>query len=1186
MANTKNMVMIDGNAAAAHVAHACSDVIAIYPITPSSPMGELADEFSSMGRNNIWGTVPQVVEMQSEAGAAGTVHGALTTGALSTTFTASQGLLLMIPNMFKIAGEAIPTVFHIAARAIAAHALSIFGDHQDVMATRQTGWALLASNNVQEVMDLALIAHAATLKARVPFLHFFDGFRTSHEVSKIEELSYDTIRAMIPEEKVREHRARGLSPEHPVIRGTSQNPDVYFQGRETINKLYEATPAIVEETMKQFAELTGRAYKLFDYVGAKDAERVIILMGSGADTAEETAENLVKQGEKVGVIKVHLYRPFSVEHFIKTIPATVKSIAVLDRTKESGSIGEPLYEDVRTAIGEAMGNHSAPFNNWPTVVGGRYGLGSYEFTPAMVKAVFDNLKLEHPKNHFTIGINDDVSFTSLPYDEEFHLPGDGIVQCLFYGLGSDGTVGANKNSIKIIGDETDNCAQGYFVYDSRKAGTYTISHLRFGPKQINKPYLITKADFLACHKFSFIERIDMLANIKVGGTFLLNSPYPADEVWDNLPIEVQKEIIDKKLSFYVIDAMAIADKAGMGTRINTIMQTAFFKISGVLPEEQAVELIKKYTKKTYMRKGADVVQKNLDAIDLALNATHKVKIGQANSTKHMLPPVPDTAPKFVRETLGEIIAQRGEKMPVSKLPLDGTFPTGTTQYEKRNIAEKIPVWDPSLCTQCGNCSLVCPHGVIRMKAYDPAILKNAPSTFKSVDGKGKDVAGLKVTVQVAPEDCTGCGACINICPAIDRANPGRKAINFGSQIELRDTEKQNWDFFLSIPETDSKFINLSIPKGIAMKRPLFEFSGACAGCGETPYIKLVSQLFGDRAIIANATGCSSIYGGNLPTTPYTKRADGRGPAWSNSLFEDAAEFGYGMRLTSDKQNEYAQQLLASAKGKGIPEELADRLLSNTQESDEQIEAQRVDVAALREFLAGKTEGWAKELDNVAESLIRRSVWIFGGDGWAYDIGFGGLDHVIASGKNVNLLVLDTEVYSNTGGQASKATPIGAIARFATSGKETSKKDLGMIAASYGYVYVAQIALGANMVQAIKAIREAESYNGPSIVIAYSHCINHGIDMMKGMDQQKMAVQSGMWPLYRYDPRLKAQGKNPFQLDSREPDYSKLEQYMYAEVRFKSLVQASPERAKVLFEKQRDLIERRYKEYRYLADRPF
>ncbi len=1186
MANTKNMVMIDGNAAAAHVAHACSDVIAIYPITPSSPMGELADEFSSMGRNNIWGTVPQVVEMQSEAGAAGTVHGALTTGALSTTFTASQGLLLMIPNMFKIAGEAIPTVFHIAARAIAAHALSIFGDHQDVMATRQTGWAILASNNVQEVMDLALIAHAATLKARVPFLHFFDGFRTSHEVSKIEELSYDTIRAMIPEEKVREHRARGLSPEHPVIRGTSQNPDVYFQGRETINKLYEATPAIVEETMKQFAELTGRAYKLFDYVGAKDAERVIILMGSGADTAEETAENLVKQGEKVGVIKVHLYRPFSVEHFIKTIPATVKSIAVLDRTKESGSIGEPLYEDVRTAIGEAMGNHSAPFNNWPTVVGGRYGLGSYEFTPAMVKAVFDNLKLEHPKNHFTIGINDDVSFTSLPYDEEFHLPGDGIVQCLFYGLGSDGTVGANKNSIKIIGDETDNCAQGYFVYDSRKAGTYTISHLRFGPKQINKPYLITKADFLACHKFSFIERIDMLANIKVGGTFLLNSPYPADEVWDNLPIEVQKEIIDKKLSFYVIDAMAIADKAGMGTRINTIMQTAFFKISGVLPEEQAVELIKKYTKKTYMRKGADVVQKNLDAIDLALNATRKVKIGQANSTKHMLPPVPDTAPKFVRETLGEIIAQRGEKMPVSKLPLDGTFPTGTTQYEKRNIAEKIPVWDPSLCTQCGNCSLVCPHGVIRMKAYDPEILKNAPSTFKSVDGKGKDVAGLKVTVQVAPEDCTGCGACINICPAIDRANPGRKAINFGSQIELRDTEKQNWDFFLSIPETDSKFLNLSIPKGIAMKRPLFEFSGACAGCGETPYIKLVSQLFGDRAIIANATGCSSIYGGNLPTTPYTKRADGRGPAWSNSLFEDAAEFGYGMRLTSDKQNEYAQQLLASAKGKGIPEELADRLLSNTQESDEQIEAQRVDVAALRECLAGKTEGWAKELDNVAEALIRRSVWIFGGDGWAYDIGFGGLDHVIASGKNVNLLVLDTEVYSNTGGQASKATPIGAIARFATSGKETSKKDLGMIAASYGYVYVAQIALGANMVQAIKAIREAESYNGPSIVIAYSHCINHGIDMMKGMDQQKMAVQSGMWPLYRYDPRLKAQGKNPFQLDSREPDYSKLEQYMYAEVRFKSLVQASPERAKVLFEKQRDLIERRYKEYRYLADRPF
>jgi pyruvate-ferredoxin/flavodoxin oxidoreductase len=1186
MKNTKKMVMIDGNAAAAHVAHACSDVIAIYPITPSSPMGELADEFSSMGRKNIWGTVPQVVEMQSEAGAAGAVHGALTTGALSTTFTASQGLLLMIPNMYKIAGEATPTVFHIAARAVATHALSIFGDHQDVMATRQTGWALLASNNVQEVMDLALIAHAATLKARVPFLHFFDGFRTSHEVSKIEELSYDVMRAMIPEDKVREHRARGLNPEHPEIRGTSQNPDVYFQGREATNKLYEATPGIVEETMKQFAELTGRSYKLFDYVGAPDAERIVVLMGSAADTAEETAEYLIKQGEKVGVIKVHLFRPFSVQHFISAIPATVKSIAVLDRTKEPGAIGEPLYEDVRTAIGEAMGNGTAPFKDWPTVVGGRYGLGSYEFTPAMIKAVFDNLKAAQPKNHFTVGITDDVSFTSLPFDEHFHLPGDGIVQCLFYGLGSDGTVGANKNSIKIIGDETDNSAQGYFVYDSKKAGTYTISHLRFGPKLIKKPYLIGKADFLACHKFSFIEKIDMLSSLKDGGTFLLNSPFSAEEVWDNLPVEVQKQIIDKKIRFYVIDAMSIAEKAGMGTRINTIMQTAFFKISGVLSEEEAVELIKKYTKKTYMRKGADIVQKNIDAIEMALNATHEVKIGKATSEKHMLPPVPETAPTFVRETLGELIAQRGEKLPVSKLPLDGTFPTATTQYEKRNIAEKIPVWEPSLCIQCGNCTMVCPHAVIRMKAYDPALLAKAPTTFKSADGKGKELAGLKVTVQVAPEDCTGCGACINICPAVDKANPGRKAINFGPQIELRETEKENWDFFLALPETDTKLLNLSIPKGIAMKRPLFEFSGACAGCGETPYVKLVSQLFGDRAVMANATGCSSIYGGNLPTTPYAKRADGRGPAWSNSLFEDAAEFGYGMRLSADKQHEYARELLSAAKDKGLPSDLVERLLSNAQENDEQIEAQRADVAALRSALAGNSEEWAKELDNVADALIRRSVWILGGDGWAYDIGFGGLDHVIASGKNVNLLVLDTEVYSNTGGQASKATPIGAIARFATSGKDIFKKDLGMIAMSYGYVYVAQVALGANMGQAIKAFREAESYNGPSIVIAYSHCINHGIDMMKGMNQQKMAVQSGVWPLYRYDPRLKAEGKNPFQLDSKEPDFSLLEQYMYAEVRFKSLVQANPERAKALLEKQRSLLERRYKEYRYLADRPF
>jgi len=1186
MADSKTMVMIDGNAAAAYVAHACSEVIAIYPITPSSPMGELSDEFSAMGRKNLWGTVPQVVEMQSEAGAAGAVHGALTSGALSTTFTASQGLLLMIPNMYKIAGEATATVFHIAARAVAAQALSIFGDHQDVMAARQTGWALLASNNVQEVMDMALVSHAATLKTRIPFLHFFDGFRTSHEVQKVEEIPYSTMKKMISEDLVRQHRSRGLTPEKPFIRGTSQNPDVYFAGREAVNKFYDVTPRIVDETMKEFAALTGRAYKLFEYSGAPDAERLVIVMGSGADTVEETVNKLVSSGEKVGVLKVRLFRPFSVEHFIAAIPATVKSIAVLDRTKEPGAIGEPLYEDVRTAIGEAMGAGKSHFKSWPTVLGGRYGLGSFEFTPAMAKAVFDNLSAKEPKNHFTVGITDDVTFTSIPVDEGFHLGAEGIVECLFYGLGSDGTVGANKNSIKIIGDETENSAQGYFEYDSKKAGTYTISHLRFGPKKIKKSYLVSKADFIACHKFSFLEKLDMLVNAKEGGTFLLNSPFPADKVWNELPLEVQKHIIQKKLKFYVIDAVDIAEKSGMGSRINTIMQTAFFKISGVLPEAEAISLIKKYTEKTYIRKGADVVEKNLVAIDMALNSTHKVQVGPVNSARSILAPVPAFAPKFVKETLGEMIAMRGAKLPVSKLPEDGTFPTGTTQYEKRNIAEKIPVWNSDICIQCGNCSMVCPHAVIRLKAYEPKYAEGAPATFKSVDAKGKELAGLKATLQVAPEDCTGCGACVNICPVNDKANAGRKAINLEAQAPLRDAEAANWDFFMAIPDTPAKYLNLALPKGIAMKRPLFEFSGACAGCGETPYLKLMTQLYGDRALCANATGCSSIYGGNLPTTPYTTRPDGRGPAWSNSLFEDAAEFGMGMRLTTEKKTEYARELLAAAKGKGVADGLADKLLANTMESDEAIETQRADVAELKAALKGIKAEWAKELVNVADSLIKKSVWIIGGDGWAYDIGFGGLDHVIASGKNVNIIVLDTEVYSNTGGQASKATPIGAIAKFATSGKETMKKDLGMIAMSYGYVYVAQIAMGSNMSQTIKAFREAESYNGPSIIIAYSHCINQGIDMMKGMNQQKAAVDSGVWPLYRYDPRLKAEGKNPFQLDSKEPDFSKLEAYMYAEVRFKSLREANPERAATLLAKQRSLIERRFREYRYIADRPF
>jgi len=1184
MANKKNMVMIDGNTAAAHVAHACSEVIAIYPITPSSPMGELSDEFSAQGRKNIFGTIPQVTEMQSEAGAAGAVHGALTTGALTTTFTASQGLLLMIPNMYKIAGECTSAVFHIAARAVAASSLSIFGDHQDIMAARQTGWAMLGAASVQEVMDMALIAHASTLEARVPFLHFFDGFRTSHEVQKVEEISYDVMKQMIDEELVRAHRARGLTPEKPVLRGSSQNPDVYFTGREAVNKYYEATPAIVQKNMDKLAGFTGRQYHLFDYVGAPDADRVIVIMGSGADTADETIKYLVKKGEKVGALIVRLYRPFSVEHFMAALPATVKKISVLDRTKEPGSIGEPLYEDVRTAIGEAMETGKAQFKSWPKVVGGRYGLGSCEFTPSMVKAALDDLKKETPKNDFVLGVYDDIGGSTIEWDEHFTLDAEGTVECVFYGLGSDGTVGANKNSIKIIGDETDNYAQGYFVYDSKKAGTYTISHLRFGPRVIQKPYNIGKADFVACHKFSFMEKLDIIANCKDGGKFLLNSPYPADKVWDELPVEAQKRIIEKKIKFYVIDGMAIAEKAGMGNRVNTVMQTAFFKISGVLPEAEAVKLIKKYAEKTYHKKGADVVAKNIEAIDLALSEVREVKYpGTPTSKRKMLAPVPANAPKFVKEVLGELIALRGEKIKTSQMPADGTFPTGTTKYEKRNIAEKIPAWNSDICIQCGQCTVVCPHAVIRLKAYKPEALKGAPATFKSVDGKGKDLEGMKVTLQIAPEDCTGCGACINTCPVKDKVVEGRKAINFVDQPMVREEEKKNWDFFLSIPETPNP--NLATIKGIAMQKPLFEFSGACAGCGETPYIKMMTQLFGDRAVVANATGCSSIYGGNLPTTPYTSRTDGRGPAWSNSLFEDAAEFGMGMRLNADKMAEYARELIVANKAT-IGAALADRILANTQVDEPAIEAQRASVAELKKVLDGKKDSWAKELVNVSDHLIKRSVWIIGGDGWAYDIGFGGLDHVIASGRNVNLLVLDTEVYSNTGGQMSKATPFGAVAKFAAAGKDIGKKDLPMIAMSYGYVYVAHIAMGANMTQALKAFREAESYDGPSIIIAYSHCAMHGIDMMKGMDQQKLLVEAGIWPLFRYDPRLIEQGKNPFQMDSKEPQLDKISTFMANEIRFRTLRAADPARADMLEGKEKALVERKWKEYKYIADRPF
>ncbi len=1183
----KNMVMIDGNTAAGHVAHALSEVISIYPITPSSPMGEVADEYSAKGKKNIWGTVPDVVEMQSEAGAAGAVHGALTTGALSTTFTASQGLLLMIPNMYKIAGELTSTVFHVAARALATSSLSIFGDHQDVMACRQTGWAMLASNSVQEVMDLAVISHASTLRSRVPFVHFFDGFRTSHEIQKVEEVSYEVMQKMVDDELVRAHRARGLTPENPVIRGTAQNPDVYFQSREGVNKYYNAVPEIVQNEMDKYAKLTGRQYHLFDYFGAKDAEKIIIIMGSGAETCEETVETLNKKGEKIGVLKVRLYRPFSAEAFVKAIPATVKSIAVLDRTKEPGALGEPLYEDVRTAIGEMQAAGTCPFKNYPVVLGGRYGLGSKEFTPAMVKAVFDNLSGKK-LNHFIIGINDDVLGQSLAYDESFYLEEEGMNEAMFYGLGSDGTVGANKNSIKIIGEAKPELnAQAYFSYDSKKSGGFTVSHLRFGKGSIRRPYLITAADFLACHKFTYMETYDMLAAAKKGATFLLNSPYDAKTVWNHIPVEAQKQIIDKKLDFYVIDAFKIAEATGMGTRINTVMQAAYFKISGVLPEDVAVKYMKKFVEKSYSKKGADVVQKNFATIDAALNAVEKVAVPAAVSgDMHMKPAMAASKDAFVRDVLGAMAVQNGDKLPVSKLPEDGTFPTATTQFEKRAIAEKVPEWDPSVCIQCGQCTVVCPHAVIRMKTLSDDAAAKAPAGFKSADLKPKAEAGKKVVLQISTEDCTGCGLCVAVCPAKNKADETKKAINLVHFTEeLRAVESKNWDYFMALPEADASTLNLGTPKGLAMKRPLFEFSGACAGCGETPYIKLLSQLFGDRAVIANATGCSSIYGGNLPSTPYAKDANGRGPAWSNSLFEDAAEFGYGMRMTSDKLAQYAREVAAAAAEKGIAKDVIGKILANEQKDDAAIAVQRGYVAELKAELAKSSDTVAAELASLTDHLIKRSVWIIGGDGWAYDIGFGGLDHTLASGRNINILVLDTEVYSNTGGQMSKATPIGAVAKFAASGKVMSKKDLGAIAMSYGYVYVARVSMGANMNQVIKAFREAEAYDGPSIIIAYSHCINHGINMSNGLTNQKEAVSCGLWPLYRYDPRLADQGKNPFQLDSKEPDYN-LADFMYKEVRFKSLKAANPERAAMLLEKAVAKAKRQWKEYEYLSKREF
>lgn len=1180
------MVTIDGNEATAYVAHKLSEVIAIYPITPSSSMGEFADEWSTAKRTNLWGTVPLVIEMQAEGGAAGAVHGALQTGALTTTFTASQGLLLMIPNMYKIAGELTSAVFHVSARSLAAQALSIFGDHSDVMAARTTGFAMLASNSVQEAQDMALIAHAATLEVRIPFLHFFDGFRTSHEVNKIEQLTTEDIRSMIDDSLVRAHRARALSPDHPVIRGTAQNPDVFFQARETVNPYYQACPDIVQKMMDKFAVIVGRQYHLYDYVGAAEAERVIVLIGSGAETAGETSQYLVERGDKVGVIKVHLYRPFSVKHFLEALPPTVKALAVLDRTKEPGSTGEPLYLDVVTAINEGLAEGSVPYTQfanrpYPRVIGGRYGLSSKEFTPAMVKGVFDELLKAEPKNHFTVGIIDDVTHTSLEYDQEFSIEKPETVRCVFWGLGADGTVGANKNSIKIIGDETDNNAQGYFVYDSKKSGSVTISHLRFGPNPIRAPYLISQANFVACHQFSFLERYDVLKFAAPGAVFLLNSTYSPDEVWDHLPRETQQTIIEKNLRFYVIDAYDVARQTGMGGRINTIMQTCFFAISGVLPLDQAVESIKNTIKKTYGKRGEAVIKNNFEAVDQALTHLNEVKVPpEVTSSTTRRPAVPAEAPEFVRKVLGTIIAREGDSLPVSVLPADGTYPTATAQWEKRNLSLEIPVWESDICIQCGKCVFVCPHAVIREKVYDPAYLEDAPESWKSAKARWKEFPGMKYTLAIAPEDCTGCFLCVEVCPVKDKSQVGRKAVNMAPQLPIREQEKVNWEYFLKLPEIDRTQISLKSIKNSQLLEPLFEFSGACAGCGETPYIKLLTQLFGDRIIVANATGCSSIFGGNLPTTPWAKNKEGRGPAWSNSLFEDNAEFGLGMRLTIDKHLEYASELLPQFAGT-LGEDLVNALLNADQTTEAGIRAQRERVALLKQRLADVPDSRARELLSLADILVRKSVWILGGDGWAYDIGYGGLDHVLASGRNINVLVLDTEVYSNTGGQASKSTPRAAVAKFAARGKDIPKKDLGMIAMAYGYIYVARVAMGARDQQTLNAFIEADAYDGPSLIIAYSHCIAHGFDLRYGLEQQKLAVQSGAWLLYRFNPDLAAKGKNPLSIDSKKPTIP-LEQYAYNETRYRMLLQSDEQRAKALMKLAQKDVERRWELYRHMA----
>jgi pyruvate-ferredoxin/flavodoxin oxidoreductase len=1179
--NKRSKITVDGNEAVALVAHKTNEVIAIYPITPSSSMGELADAWSAAGITNIWGSVPHVVELQSEGGAAGAVHGALQTGALTTTFTASQGLLLMIPNMYKIAGELTPTVFHVSARTLASHALSIFGDHSDVMATRSTGFALLASGTVQEAHDFALISQAASMQSRIPFLHFFEGFRVSHEVNKIEQLSDDDLRSMLDEKSIHAHRKRALSPDHPVLRGTAQNPDVYFQARETVNPFYNSCPDITQQVMDKFADLTGRQYNLFEYSGDPQAERVVVMMGCGAITAAETAKHLNKQGEKVGIVNVRLYRPFSIEHFIKLLPETTKIIAVLDRTKEPGAAGEPLYTDVVTSLNEGMTLGLTTFKQIPRIIGGRYGLSSKEFTPAMVKGLFDEMKKEQPKNHFTLGIVDDVTHTSIEFDPKFTIEDADTVRAVFFGLGADGTVGANKNSIKIIGEETDNSAQGFFVYDSKKSGAITISHLRFGPRPIKAPYLISEANFVACHQFNFLERYNILDYAVPKAVFLLNSIYEPDEVWDHLPRETQKAIIEKELQFYVIDGYKVAEETGMGQRINTIMQTCFFAISGVLPRDEAIAAIKAAIKKTYGKRGEAVVQRNFAAVDKTLENLHKVDYPhEITSQEELRLPVPEEAPQFVKEVLGGIIAGYGDNLPVSAFPVDGTFPTNTARWEKRNIALEIPAWEPDICIQCGKCVFVCPHAVIREKVYEPSYLENAPETFPSADARWKEFTDMKYSLIVSPEDCTGCALCIEACPAKDKSQTGRKAINMVPQPPIRQQEKVNWEYFLSLPEVDRTKINFTTVKNSQLLQPLFEFSGACGGCGETPYLKLLSQLFGDRTIIANATGCSSIYGANLPTTPWAVNHEGRGPAWSNSLFEDNAEFGLGMRLTLDKQNEYARELLIKLIS-ALGDELVDDLLNADQSTEAGIFAQRERVAILKDKLKEVDSPQARDLVSVADALVKKSVWIVGGDGWAYDIGFGGLDHVLSMGRNVNLLVLDTEVYSNTGGQASKSTPRAAVAKFAAKGKDLPKKDLGMIAMAYGYVYVARIAMGASDQQTLRAFIEADAYDGPSLIIAYSHCIAHGYDLVHGLEQQRLAVQSGFWPLYRYNPVLADQGKNPLTIDSKEPTVS-LKDYAYNETRYRMLLQSDEDRAEKLMQLAKQDVKSRWKLYQNLA----